>query len=72
MSTEKLHIFKSKFFRGCFYPLRDIQTEIPVDYCSRCGGEIYRFDPVIWDDGPVLCPLCQAKEEREKETFIPQ
>ena len=39
MSTEKLHIFKSKFFRGCFYPLRDIQTEIPVDYCSRCGGE---------------------------------
>ena len=58
--------------KGYFYPLRDPQEELPVDYCSRCGGEIYRFDPVVWDDRPLLCPPCRAKEENEKEITILQ
>ena len=26
--------------------LMDKQTEISLAYCPRCGGEIYRYDPV--------------------------
>ena len=41
--------------------------EPPVDWCARCGGEIYPFDPVDWDEGPALCPACRRAEERERE-----
>ena len=53
--------------KGCFYPLRDLQLEAPVDHCARCGGEIYRFDPVEWNEDPPVCPACRRTEERESE-----
>ena len=67
LSTKILYIFKS-YRRGVyFYPHRDLQLESPVDWCVRCGGEIYRFDPVEWNEGPVLCPVCRRAEEKERE-----
>lgn len=50
-----------------FYVCRDPQTEWPVDYCARCGGEIYAFEPVEWKEGPPVCPVCADREERERE-----
>lgn len=67
MSTEILYLFKSYCRRPWLWPLRDLQLEGPVDWCGRCGGEIYRYDPVEWEEGPVLCPVCRQAEERERE-----
>ncbi len=67
LSTRILYIFKSYRRKACFYPRRDLQLEPPVDWCARCGGEIYPFDPVDWDEGPALCPACRRAEERERE-----
>lgn len=67
LSTVKLYIFRRNCLNGCFYPLRDLQLEAPVDHCARCGGEIYRFDPVEWNEGPPVCPACRRAEERERE-----
>jgi len=45
----------------------DRQTAWPVDYCARCGGEIYDFEEVVWEEGPPICPACVSREERERK-----
>ena len=34
-------------------PLRDAQRARPAAYCRRCGGELYRYDPALREDGCV-------------------
>ena len=45
------------------YPLRDVQRARPAAYCRRCGGELYRYDPVLWKNGGRLCPACAAEQQ---------
>ena len=68
LSTGKLYVFKSYRHPVLFYPLRDPQREAPVDWCARCGGEIYPFDPVDWNEERPVCPACTGREERERKT----
>ena len=68
LSRKKLYILKRDFSHLCVYPLQDSQLEPPVDWCGVCGGEIYRFDPVVWDRGPPVCPACAARKERERKS----
>lgn len=51
----------------CPYPLPDAQRDFPVDWCAGCGGEIYRFDPVEWNEAAPVCPACAARKKRERE-----
>ena len=67
LSTAKLYIFRRNAFSACTCVPRDLQLESPVDHCARCGGEIYRFDPVEWNEGPPVCPACRRAEEWERE-----
>lgn len=62
-----MYIFRRGFFGPAFYLLWDRQTEAPVDYCAKCGGEIYAFDPVDWDEDAPICPACVSREERERK-----
>ena len=45
-------------------PFRDPQRARPAAYCRRCGGELYRYDPVLWEGGGRLCPACAAERQR--------
>ena len=65
LSTRILYIFKSYRRKACFCPRRDLQLEPPVDWCARCGGEIY--DP---DEGNV-CRRCVSEIRRyDADTII--
>lgn len=47
---------------------QDIQRKPPWAYCCRCGGELYRYDPVVWDEGGVpLCGDCAGTAGRQEE-----
>ena len=48
-------------------PLRDAQRARPAAYCRRCGGELYRYDPVLPEGGGRLCPVCAAELQRMEE-----
>lgn len=45
-------------------PLRDAQRARPAAYCRRCGGELYRYDPVLPEGGGRLCPVCAGESKR--------
>ena len=42
--------------------LMDKQTEISLAYCPRCGGEIYRYDPVGDLGGCLVLSLIHISE----------
>lgn len=44
------------------YPLRDVQQDPVVAYCSRCDGEIYADDAIM---PGCLCRKCWEDENRE-------
>jgi len=44
---------------------RDAQTEEPLTYCSECGGEVYRYDPVADVDGSLVHRDCIHPEDQE-------
>lgn len=39
-------------------PLRDKQAAPPLDYCERCGGELYGSEAEPDENGRVYCPEC--------------
>lgn len=45
--------------------LSDKQAEKPLAYCPRCGGEIYRYDPVGDIGGYLIHEDCMEFEEQE-------
>lgn len=45
--------------------LTDKQTEEPLAYCPRCGGEIYRYDSVGDLGGCLVHEDCMEFEEQE-------
>lgn len=49
------------FFTG----LHDVQQNAPVEFCPRCGGEVYRYDEVSPIDSGLVHEDCMTAWERE-------
>ena len=45
------------------YPLRDVQRARRGASRGRGGGELSRYDPVLWKTGGRLCPACAAEQQ---------
>lgn len=46
------------FAEGC---LGDRQCALPVAYCGRCRGEVYREDIVYTWEGGYVCAVCMEE-----------
>lgn len=51
--------------------LADVQKDAPLAYCPRCGGEIYRYDPVGDVGGSLVHEDCMEFEEQELYATAP-
>lgn len=42
-------------------PLRDAQDTAPLDYCERCGGELYGSEAEPDENGRAYCSKCREE-----------
>lgn len=51
--------------------LHDTQTDRPLTYCAKCGGEIYHYDRVVDVDGALVHVDCIHPKDREFYRIAP-
>lgn len=44
---------------------KNIHSDYEYGVCSRCGGELYRYDEAYYIDGEFVCIDCATDEEAE-------
>lgn len=57
----------SRFYEG----LRDVQLDVPVCHCGRCGLEIYCYDSVAPINGELVHEECMELEEQDDFATAP-
>lgn len=46
---------------GCFNiqePSLEPPDPVIVGHCDKCGGEIYQYEPTVYEDGKRMCVDC--------------